>query len=118
MQEVLDVEHATRHRVVLRHVGARRMFQQELVQVAFGHELEQHRHGLLAEADAEQAHDVRVLQVGHQVRLALEVAFGLVGGVFLKRFDRDWQHGALRHDQLAAVDFAERAFAELFDEAN
>ena len=57
------------------------------MQVPLHHELKQHAHGLLPHAHTQQAHDVRVTHLGHEVHLAAEVILHLGGGVLLEGLD-------------------------------
>ena len=62
---------------------------EELMQVSLHHELEQHAHGLLPHADAQQTDDVGVAHLRHQLHLPAEVALDLGSCVLLEGLDGD-----------------------------
>ena len=72
------------HDVVLRTARA-----QEAVQVAAAHVLVEQAHRLGEHAHAQQAHDVRVVELGHQRDFVLEVELHLVGRVLPQHLDGD-----------------------------
>lgn len=61
---------------------------QVLPQVAELHVLEQQAHGLVHGAHAEQRDDVRVIHLGEETRLLIEIGAHLVVGLLLERLDR------------------------------
>lgn len=62
------------------------MSHEELVQVSSSHELKKHAHWLRGQANTDQAYNVGVTQLRHQVNLATEVLCCLGTGVLLQGF--------------------------------
>lgn len=95
------------------------MEDEELVKVSMSHVLEDHALGLLLETNSDQADDVRVPQVSHQLGLADKVLPSLLVGSGLQRLDRNeaghGSDGAVA-GQLALVDLAKGALAQLLEE--
>ena len=95
------------------------MEDEELVKVSMSHVLEDHALGLLLETNSNQADDVRVPQVSHQLGLADKVLPSLLVGSGLQRLDRNEaghsSDGAVA-GQLALVDLAKGALTQLLEE--
>ena len=94
-----------------------RVHQQVLVQIALRHVLEDQALRLVLEHHPQQADDVRVPQVRHQLTIALEVPSRRLVRSDLERLDGDEGAAAANNAaKLSTVNFPEDPVAHLLDE--